>query len=508
VLADSRQRKPSALAQDLGRAVSIEHLDFDQCYQATKSRDVRFDGLFIVGVRTTGVYCRPSCPSPVCPKPRNVTFFRTTAAAQEAGLRACKRCRPDAVPGSPEWDARADLTGRAMRCIADGVVDRVGVSGLARQLAVSERHLNRVLVEAVGAAPLALARSRRAHTARVLIEKTPLPFVQIAFAAGFTSVRQFNDTIKQTYAASPSEIRRGLPHREDESAPTLTLTLRARPPYDRSGVIDWLTERAVPCLEHVSDGVYRRSLVLPQGVGVVALEPQIDSVVARLRLESLADLAPAVSRCRRLFDLDADPAALGATLSADAVLGPLVEATPGLRVPGTVDPIETAVRAVLGQQVSLTAARTLTARLVSRFGQQLAAPDGEITHSFPSADVLAEADIESLGVPGARCDTLRGLARRIADGELVLDVGVDRALVESQLREVRGVGPWTADYIRMRALGDPDGFPASDLGLRRAAQQLGLPTDTRRLGQRTQAWRPWRSYAAHYLWRVNDAAPR
>jgi AraC family transcriptional regulator of adaptative response / DNA-3-methyladenine glycosylase II len=282
-------------------------LDFDLCFQATHSRDPRFDGWFIVGVHTTGIYCRPSCPSPVCPKPANVTFYRTAAAAQLAGLRACKRCRPDAVPGSPDWNTRADLVGRAMRLIADGVVDREGVPGLARRLAVSDRHLHRLLVEGVGAPPLALARSQRAYQARLLVESTGMRFGEIAFAAGFASIRQFNDTLRQVFAATPSQLRAAHRRGAPQPAGALTLRLSVRAPYDPHGVLRWLVARAVPGVEEHTDGAYRRVLRLPGGPGTVTLRPAPDHVHATFRLASVADLGAAVARCRRLLDLDADP---------------------------------------------------------------------------------------------------------------------------------------------------------------------------------------------------------
>jgi AraC family transcriptional regulator of adaptative response / DNA-3-methyladenine glycosylase II len=475
-------------------------LDFDQCYRATESRDARFDGWFIVGVRTTGVYCRPSCPSPVLPKPRNVAFYRTAAAAQLAGLRACKRCRPDAVPGSPEWDTRADLVGRAMRLIADGVVDRAGVAGLARALAVSERHLHRLLVEDVGAPPLALARSQRAQSARVLIETTSLPFSEIAFAAGFASIRQFNETIRQIFALSPTELRGGRRSGERGGPGRLTLRLALRRPYDPDGVIRWLTARAVPGVEEVTAGVYRRTLRLPTGIGVVAIEPRDDHVQATFRLGGVADVAVAVHRCRRLLDLDADPQMYAAVLAADEALAPLVAASPGLRAPGAVDGTESAIRAVLGQQISLDAARTLAARLVVAHGTPLDELDAGLTHAFPAPESLAEAELDTVGLPPTRRQTLRELARRLTSGKLALDAGADRAEVQQRLLEIPGVGSWTATYVSLRALGDPDAFPAGDLGLRRAARKLGLPGNTAALTRRSEGWRPWRTYAAHYLW--------
>jgi AraC family transcriptional regulator of adaptative response / DNA-3-methyladenine glycosylase II len=480
--------------------MSVLSLDFGQCYRATESRDARFDGWFIVGVRTTGIYCRPSCPSPVLPKAGNITFFRTAAAAQVAGLRACKRCRPDAVPGSPEWDTRADLVGRAMRLIADGVVDRAGVAGLASALAVSERHLHRLLLEGVGAPPLALARAQRAQTARVLIETTPLSFSEIAFAAGFASIRQFNETIRQVFASSPTELRGARRRGERPESGRLTLRLAVRRPYDRHGAIRWLAARALAGTEEVLGGVYRRTLRLPSGIGIVALEPHDDHVQATFLLGSIADLGAAVHRCRRLLDLDADPHTHASVLAADRTLAPLVAANPGVRVPGAVDGAESAIRTVLGQHVSLAAARALAARLVVAHGDPLDAPDGSLTHAFPTPDALAAAALDRVGLPRARRATLRELACRLAGGELRLDGGADRSEVLRRLLEIPGIGPWTATYVSLRALGDPDAFPAGDLGVRRAARKLGLPSGAAALEARSQRWRPWRAYAAHHLW--------
>jgi AraC family transcriptional regulator, regulatory protein of adaptative response / DNA-3-methyladenine glycosylase II len=466
-------------------------LDFERCYQATRSRDPRFDGWFIVGVRTTGIYCRPSCPSPVCPKPANVTFYRTAAAAQLAGLRACKRCRPDAVPGSPEWNTRADIVGRAMRLIADGVVDRDGVPGLARQLAVSVRHLHRLLVDAVGAPPLALARSQRAYQARLLVETTGMPFGEIAFAAGFASIRQFNDTLREIFDATPSQLRaavrrRGGPH----SGGGLTLRLAVRPPYDPYGVVGWLAARALPGIEEYADGTYRRVLRLPGGPGTVTLRPAPDHVHATFRLATVADLGAAVARCRRLLDLDADPGSYLPVLAADPALAPLTEAVPGLRLPATVDGAETALRTVLGSR-----AQTLVAAL----GDPLPCPDGGLTHTFPDPATVATAD---LALPAAPASTVRELAQRLATGELRLDEGADRVAVRRGLLAIPGLGLAQVENLMLHALGDPDAFPAADRGLLAAARTHELPTDTADLTRRAHQWRPWRGYGAHLLWRA------
>ena len=475
-------------------------LDFERCYRAVESRDARFDGWFITAVRTTGIYCRPSCPTPVRPKRENVSFYPTAAAAQLAGYRACKRCRPDASPGSPEWNVRGDLVGRAMRLIADGTVDRDGVAGLARRLAVSERHLHRLLLGELGAGPLAIARAQRAQTARVLIETTDLPFTDVAFAAGFESIRQFNDTVREVFALTPTALRTAGRRRADIAHGVLTLRLPYRPPLDWSALSAWLRVRALPGVAEVNGRIYRRTLRLPRGAGVVALEPVDTHIQCTLRLESMADLTSAVRQCRRLLDLDADPLSVVEVLSKDRRLSSVVKKHPGLRAPGAVDGTELAIQAVLGQQVSLAAARTLASRLVTAHGDVIKIADPTLTHLFPHAAAIAEADLARLGVPATRRATLRGLARAVAGGTLALDPGADRNETYQQLLQVPGIGEWTAGYIVMRALGDPDTFLASDLGIKKAGVRLGIGSNPRAISEHAAAWRPWRSYATHQLW--------
>src|SRR5262245_61405316 len=375
--------------------------DFERCYRAVQSRDARFDGWFFTAVTSTGLDCRPRCPA-MTPKSKNVRFYATAAAAQAAGFRACRRCRPDATPGSPEWNVRADLVGRAMRLIADGVVDRGGVAELARRLGYSERHLNRQLTAEVGAGPIALARAQRAQSARVLIETTELPFAHVAFAAGFSSIRQFNDTIRQIFATTPSDMRSARRGRDLAPPGEIVLRLPCRSPFDGDAVVEFLAARAVPGIEEVVGTTYRRTLRLTHGAGVAELTPQPDHVRAVLKLEDLRDLTTAVQRCRQVFDLDADPVAIVEQLGADPILGLLVVTAPGLRVPGTVDGFELATRAVLGQQVTLGAARTLAARLVASHGTPLATPDGGLTHLFPRPEDVVSSPPASLGMPAAR----------------------------------------------------------------------------------------------------------
>ncbi|MFH8973429.1 AlkA N-terminal domain-containing protein [Streptomyces sp. NPDC017890] len=483
------------------------HTDTERCVRAVRSKDARFDGWFFTAVVTTGIYCRPSCPV-VPPKPENMTFHPSAAACQQAGFRACKRCRPDTSPGSPEWNRRADLTARAMRLIADGVVDREGVPGLAARLGYSTRQVERQLLAELGAGPLALARAQRAQTARLLVETTPLPMADIAFAAGFSSVRTFNDTVREVFALSPSELRTRAP--KSSAAGTtpgaLSLRLPFRAPLNPDNLFGHLAATAVPGVEEWREGAYRRTLRLPYGHGTVALTPNPDHIACRLTLSDLRDLTVAISRCRRLLDLDADPAAIDDQLRTDELLAPLVDKAPGRRVPRTVDEAEFAVRAVLGQQVSTAAARTHAARLVTAHGDAVDDPEGGLTHLFPSAAALAEVDPQTLAMPRTRRTTFTTLVSHLADGSLNLGVECDWSETRARLLALPGFGPWTADVIAMRALGDPDAFLPTDLGIRRAAAELGLPSTPAALTARAAAWRPWRAYAVQYLW-ATDSHP-
>ncbi|MFI1166258.1 DNA-3-methyladenine glycosylase 2 family protein [Streptomyces sp. NPDC020801] len=491
------------------------HTDRERCVRAVQSKDARFDGWFFTAVVTTRIYCRPSCPA-VPPKPENMTFHPSAAACQQAGYRACKRCRPDTSPGSPEWNQRADLVARAMRLIADGVVDREGVPALAARLGYSTRQIERQLLAELGAGPLALARAQRAQTARLLIETTALPMAEIAFAAGFSSIRTFNDTVREVFALSPSELRTRVPKQcagPCPAAPThqgtpaaLSLRLPFRLPLNPDNLFGHLAATAVPGVEEWRDGAYRRTLRLPYGHAVAALTPQPDHIACRLALSDLRDLPVAISRCRRMLDLDADPVAVDDQLRTDPALAPLVDKAPGRRVPRTVDEAEFAVRAVLGQQVSTAAARTHAARLVTAHGEPVDDPEGGLTHLFPAPAALAALDPESLAMPRTRRTTFTTLVSRLADGTLHLGAESDWAETRARLLALPGFGPWTADVIAMRALGDPDAFLPTDLGIRRAARELGLPSTPAALTARAAAWRPWRAYAVQYLW-ATDSHP-
>ncbi|GLY52539.1 AlkA N-terminal domain-containing protein [Lentzea sp. NBRC 102530] len=421
-------------------------IDEEHAYRVCSARDARFDGCFIHAVRTTGIYCRPSCPA-VTPKRRNSRFFLTAAAAQSAGFRACRRCLPDAVPGSPEWNLRADLAGRAMRLISDGVVERDGVTGLASRLGYSERHLTRVLTAELGAGPLALARAHRAHAARLLIETTELPFADIAFAAGFASVRQFNDTIRMVFASTPSDMR-GRGKAPIGTPGRIVLRLPYRSPFDAEGLLLHFRAHALPGVEEVTADSYARTLALPHGEATVRLTFPADHVLCSLRLADMRDLGAAVARVRRLLDLDADPVAVDTFLGADPTIGPLVRATPGIRVPGSVDGAETLLR------------------LVAPFaGVPLRIPDGTLTHLYSAAD--------------------HPLTEALTTGELAVDVGRTLEDLTEELTTVAGAE--VADEVAMRVLGAPD-VPA-------------LPASARHLAAESQNWRPWRSYAAAHLTR-------
>jgi AraC family transcriptional regulator, regulatory protein of adaptative response / DNA-3-methyladenine glycosylase II len=453
--------------------------DFETSYRAMASRDQRFDGRFVVAVTSTGVYCRPSCPSRTPLRP-NVRFFRLPAAAEAAGFRACRRCRPGAQPSSPEWSVRGDLVARALRLIAAGTVDEEGVTGLARQLAVSNRHLHRRLIEELGVGPQALAISRRAQVARLLIESTALPMADVAFAAGYASVRQFNDGVRAAFGCPPGQLRRG--GSGDAGAGPLVLRLPYRPPLPTGPLLAWFAARALPGVEAVDGGGYHRTLRLPHGRGYVDLRAgPATAVTVRLSLTDLRDVTAAVQRCRELFDLDADPAMIDDALLADPTIAPLVRGAPGLRVPGCVDGFELAVRTILGGRCG---------SLVAAFGEPVETTDGRLTHLFPTAEALLDAPL----------GTVRALAIAVHKGELTLDRGADREECVAALLRIPGIGPVTAARIAMHALGDPDVFPHTDPALRAAARRLGLDDTPDRLAAYALRWRPWRSYAAALLW--------
>lgn len=482
------------------------HDDFDRCMRAVNAKDSRFDGWFYTAVRTTRVYCRPSCPG-MPPKAENMAFFPSAAAAQQAGFRACKRCRPDASPGSPQWNARADLAARAMRLIADGVVDRSGVPGLAAHLGYSVRQVERQLLAEFGAGPLALARAQRAQTARLLIETTELPMSEVATAAGFGSIRTFNDTVREVFALPPTALRQRA-GRPAAGSGVLTVRLPYREPLSADQLFAQLAATVVPGVEEWRDGAYRRTLRLPHGHGIASLRPAAGHVICQLTLTDLRDLSRAISRCRRLLDLDADPMTVDDTLAADPILQPSVRKNPGRRVPRTVDGAEFAMRAVLGQQLTTAAARAHATRLIAAHGESVRDPIGGLTHLFPSPQSIAALDPDVIALPRTRRDTLIGLVTALASGTIDVGVGADRDRARARLAALPGFGPWTVETIAMRALGDPDAFIPSDPGLRAAARELGLTSNTNSLAVRAESWRPWRAYAMQHLWGITSPPPR
>ncbi|MCH9729454.1 MAG: DNA-3-methyladenine glycosylase 2 family protein [Actinomycetia bacterium] len=479
------------------------HTDFDRCSRAVQAKDARFDGWFVTAVLTTKIYCRPSCPVRP-PFARNMRFYPTAAAAQGAGFRACKRCRPDASPGSPEWNVRGDLVARTMRLIADGTVDREGVVGLAARVGYTVRQLERVMQSEVGAAPLALARAQRSQMARVLIETTDMPFSDVAFAAGFSSIRQFNDTVRRVCDLTPTVLRQKARTRADRAAAVgtgvMSLRLPVRAPFAYEGLFGHLAASAVPGVEEVRDGAFRRTLRLPHGTAIATLRPHPNHVRCQLVVDDFRDVAAAIARCRRLLDLDADPEAVVDALSADEDLCALVTKAPGQRIPRTVDEHELAIRVVLGQQVSMEAARTHAGRIVAAYGQPIDDAAGQLTHVFPATKDLAEIDVRYLAFPKSRRRSLALLIAALNSGDIVLDSGCDWNRAREQLLELPGIGPWSTEMIAMRGLGDPDAFPASDLGVAVAARQIGFPSTPRQLVERSMRWRPWRSYATQHLW--------
>lgn len=490
--------------------------DHDAAYRAVQTRDARFDGQFFTAVHTTGIYCRPACPART-PLRHNVSFYPTSAAAQAAGFRACRRCLPDAAPGSPEWNLRADTVGAAMRLIGDGTVDREGVPGLAARLGYTPRHLGRMLTAEVGAPPLALARARRAHTARVLLTTTGLSMADVAFAAGFASIRQFNETIREVYDTDPSTLRGQ--HSNLQPGPgTVSLRLAVRAPFAGTALLDFLAIHAVPGVEYVQDRTYGRTLALPSGMGAVRLEfpaPEAPTVVhATLWLEHLSDLVPAVDRCRRLLDADADPVRVDELLAADPLLQSSVLSCPGLRIPGATDGPEMLLRAIFGQQISVAAATTMIGRLAGAVGRPLAGPSGaaefdpRLTHLFPASADLAALEPVDIPGPKRRFDTITRTSAAIAAGELIIDAGRRPAELSADLVALPGIGPWTAQYVCLRVLGDPDVLMTGDLVLRQGAARLGIPDAPTLLTEYARRWSPFRSYAALHLWRATGATIR
>jgi len=449
-------------------------LDPATCYRALETRDARFDGRFFTGVSSTGVFCRPVCPARI-PRRENCEFYPTAAAALEAGFRPCLRCRPETAPGAPAWNGTSAVVSRALRLIEQGALDRGTLPQLCDRLGVGDRHLRRLFLQHLGALPSQVAQSRRLLFAKRLLTESGMPVAQAAHAAGFGSARRLHEVVSELYGRPPSALRK----RQGRESGAVELRLAFRPPYDAAGLLAFLGKRALPEVEEVAEESYRRTVRLARQTGVLQATIGSKDLKIRLDLPASARLLDAVDRVRRMFDLSADPAAVEQHLSADSVLAPLVASRPGLRIPGAWDGFELAVRAVLGQQVSVAGARTLAARIVERYGDQL----GE-RRLFPRAESLADAPLEEIGLPRKRAETIREIARRNAE-----DLGA-----------IKGVGPWTREYVALR-LGDPDAFPASDLVLRKAYSRLaGRDVTAKQLERAAESWRPWRGYAALHLW--------
>ncbi|HEX9695689.1 MAG TPA: AlkA N-terminal domain-containing protein [Actinomycetota bacterium] len=474
-------------------------LDGDRCYRALLSRDRRFDGRFFTGVTTTGIYCRPVCPAPT-PKRANVRFYPTAAAAQAAGFRPCLRCKPEHSAGTPAWPAVPEPVSRALALIGSGALDDGSVNDLAARVGVGGRQLRRLFDAHVGAAPLAVGRARRVHFAKRMLDETDRPVTEIAFAAGYGSVRSFNHDFAATFKRPPSEVRRT---GRRGPAGAIAMRLAYRPPLDWSSLASFVAVRATRGVEVVTADAYRRTIVADDAPGSIEIRfvPGEAHLMLTVTTASPARLLGIVERARRIADLGADPMSIADSLSGDAFMAGLVRARPGLRVPGAWDGFEVAVRAIVGQQVSVAGATTVASRLVELFGKPVETDLGPgLTHLFPSAATLASAEVEAAGLRGAQADAIRALARAICDGTLSIDASAGLDDLVSRMTRLPGVGDWTAHYVAMRACGEPDAFPASDLGLRKAAGDAA-PATARALTARAQAWRPWRSYAAMHLWR-------
>jgi AraC family transcriptional regulator of adaptative response / DNA-3-methyladenine glycosylase II len=474
-------------------------MDQDACYRALSTRDARFDGRLFVGVKTTGIYCRPICPART-PKRENVRFFPSAAAAQMAGFRPCLRCRPETSPDSGAWRGSSSTVSRALSLIENGALDEAGVDALAERLGVGERQLRRLFQRRLGASPIAVAQNRRIHLAKQLIHETSLPMTEVALASGFGSVRRFNETFQQLFGRPPASLRRTRAP-ADATVP-VSLHLAYRPPYDWNGILDFLSLRAIPGVERVEANAYIRTIALGGEQGLIRVEPaDRNRLKVSVQFGKLSLLPSIIARVRRVFDLAADPTAIAAHLSQDPVLAPLVASRPGLRVPGAWDGFELAVRAILGQQITVTAATNLAGKLVKTYGQPLPEPTSGLTHTFPTPESLAGADIAPLGMPRSRGAALSSLAAAIAADPGIFGASRSLEAAITQLRGLTGIGEWTAQYIAMRELREPDAFPAADIGLMRAmADETGRRPTPAELLARAERWRPWRAYAALHLW--------
>jgi AraC family transcriptional regulator of adaptative response / DNA-3-methyladenine glycosylase II len=482
-------------------------LNHDACYRAVCARDARFDGRFFTAVTTTGIYCRPICPART-PLARNVVFYPSAAAAQAAGYRPCLRCRPETAPDIGAWRGTGNSVARALALIEEGALDDAGLDALAARLGLGERQLRRLFNQHLGAAPVAVAQTRRILLAKQLIHDTHLSMTDVAFASGFGSIRRFNETFQQLFGRSPGALRRERgPDATPGGAGAIELLLPYKPPYDWPALLEFLRRRAIPGIEQVDDDSYTRSIALHGATGTATVRPARGSktgnaLLVAVHFPKLDALPTIIARLRRVFDLGADPQRIAAHLGCDPLLAPLLEARPGLRVPGGWDGFELAIRAVLGQQITVAAAAKLAGRLVAQYGEPLQEPTARITHVFPQPAALSGADLAALGMPRSRAATLAAVAAAATANPHLFDARrtLDEAIAE--LRAIRGIGEWTAQYIALRQLREPDAFPAADVALQRAIVQLenGAACTAQRLLERAQAWRPWRAYAAQHLW--------
>jgi AraC family transcriptional regulator of adaptative response / DNA-3-methyladenine glycosylase II len=471
-------------------------LDWQVCSQARLSRDSRFDGKFFTGVLSTKIYCRTICPVPTV-KEKNVRYFPTAAAAAEAGFRPCLRCRPECSPGTPAWFGTSNTVSRALRLIEESGLEDGGMEGLAERLGVSSRHLRRLFIRHLGASPSAVAKTRRLHFAKKLIDETSLSMTDVALASGFGCVRRFNAVISKTYKRTPTQIRRLVHQKTIQQEDHYLFHLRFRPPYHWKGMLAFLAERSIPGVEVADTRSYRRTISLNGCLGVFEVSPDegYDAVAVRVQIADPRLLYLIIDRIRSMFDLNADWAAIAQSLGTDAALTSLLQAEPGLRVPGSWNGFELAIRAILGRRMTLKGATALAGRIVESYGQRISDADN-LTHLFPTPEALADAKLAGLGLTEERAETIHAVARAVCDGAISFERIVDSDAYLARLREIPGIGCWTAQYIAMRALGNPDAFPTGDVGLLRA---LGLKTSCD-LEERAEAWRPWRSYASMYLW--------
>lgn len=479
---------------------SSKSLDPAICEQARLTRDSRFDGLFFTAVKTTGIYCRPVCPAPT-PKPRNITYYPSAAAAAAAGFRPCLRCRPEAAPGSPLHHSSSALVAAALGYIEQGMLDESPVAELAARIGVGERHLRRLFDQELGASPGEVASTRRLLFAKQLLMESSLAITDIAGAAGYASLRRFNAAFLEAYAKPPRELRRG--HSSASADGAIELRLPWRPPYDFAALLAFYQRRAIRGVETVDDGHYRRTLVIDGEAGWIDVSAIANDAALRLRVHNVrpARLGVLVARVRRMFDVDADPAAIMKALRRDKRLRVLARRWPGQRLPGAWDAHELAVRAVLGQQISVAAAHTFASRIVERFGTRHEASDlAGLGALFPTPAVLADAPLETIGLTRARAATIRGLSQVCADGTLDFSSYQPLDAFVQRLCELPGIGAWTAQYIAMRAQSRPDAFPAGDLVLRKLAGN-GVAISERAMESIAEAWQPWRAYAVMLLWR-------